>query len=71
MAMKHSQGHNKPTPEMQQFIKDLYRDMGQACEVDLEALSYTEADRLIKELKQMRAEYREKMEGKDDGKYWY
>lgn len=30
MAIKRYQGHNKPTPGMQQFIKDLYRDMGQA-----------------------------------------
>lgn len=35
------------------------------------ALTYAEASKLIDELKKMRDEYREKMEGKDDGRYWY
>lgn len=61
----------KPTDRMIQFIKDLYRDIGQAPEDDIDGLTYEQADQRIKELKKMRAEYREKMEGKDDGKYWY
>lgn len=63
--------YNEPTPKMKTFIKDLYRDLGQACEVDVDALTYVEADQLIKELKKMRDERREKSEGKDDGRYWY
>lgn len=55
------------TSKQKSFIRDLYRDIGQSSEVDIESLTKRQASELISQL----LEIKKNLEPKEDDCYWY
>jgi len=56
-----------PTDKQLEFLRNLYADLGQPVEDDIEHLSVAVASQRVKELKAMKA----KFEPHEDNCYWY